>query len=71
MSAAPDNMLATPRKIKGRINSIQERISTVRIIYTSARFWSRITILVFLSSKKAKKPNFMIQKLVPPTTKML
>ena len=24
-----------------------------------------------LASKKAKKPNFMIRKLVPPTTKML
>ena len=37
MSAAPDNMLAAPCEIKGRINSIQERISTVRIIYTSVR----------------------------------
>ena len=34
-------------------------------------FWSRITILVILASKKAKKTIFMIRKLVPPTTKML
>ena len=34
-------------------------------------FWSRITILVILASKKAKKTKFMIPKLVPPTTKML
>ena len=37
ISAASDDMLATLRKIKDRINFIQERISTIRIIYTSVK----------------------------------
>ena len=41
------------------------------LIIRNNYFCVRILILVISASKKAKKPNFMIRKFVPPTTKML
>ena len=74
MSAATDDMLAAAREIMGRINSIQERISTVRIIYTSAHYAtisfssSQIKIeKLFLKSCSIYSLRRMLRAALPPT----